>query len=70
MACKSCRSENQEKFRSEVAIHLSDSNKPLVFIFPTLLVCLECGRPEVSEEFMIPRDELFSLSRRDAARNQ
>ena len=68
MACKSCGSENQEKLRTEIAIHSPDLNKPLVFIFPTLFVCLNCGKPEIAEEFSIPRDELLLLvSSKDAA---
>jgi hypothetical protein len=61
MACKSCGSKNQEEFRTEIAIHLPGLDKPLVFIFPTLLVCLNCGKPEIAEEFRIPRDELLCL---------
>ena len=67
MACKFCGSKNQEEFRTETAIHLSDLNKPLVFIFPTLLVCLNCGKPEITAEFGIPKDELLLLARRKVA---
>jgi hypothetical protein len=67
MACKSCGSENQEEFRTEIAIHLPDRNQPLVLIFPTLLVCLNCGKPEIAEEFTIPRNELLLLARRRVA---
>ena len=67
MSCKSCESESQKEFRTEIAIHLADRNKPLVFIFPKLLVCLNCGNAAIGEEFSIPRDELVLLSRPAAA---
>ena len=66
MTCKSCGSEKQDKFGAEVAIHLS-INKPLVFIFPELLVCLYCGKAELAEGFVVPQDELRLLAKRDAA---
>jgi len=46
MTCKSCSSENQRRFSSEIIIHFSglkNLDKPAVFAFPKLLVCLECG---------------------------
>lgn len=68
VACKSCGSKNQEEVRTETAIHLPDLNKPLVFIFPTLLICLNCGKPEIAAEFTVPRDELLLLARRTFAK--
>ena len=61
MACKSCRSENQRIFDAELAIHfpgLAGLNKPIVWVFPKLLVCLDCGFAEVA----IPETELRVLS--------
>jgi hypothetical protein len=46
MACKSCASDNQTEFDSEINIHfhaLSGSGKASVLAFPTLAVCLDCG---------------------------
>jgi hypothetical protein len=46
MACKSCHSENQRNFTGEIAIHfpgLAGLNKPIVLVFPTMMVCLECA---------------------------
>jgi hypothetical protein len=40
-------------------------DKPLVFIFPEIVVCLSCGRPEFPEGFAIPENELHLLTRRD-----
>jgi len=57
MACKSCHSENQRNFISEIAIHfpgLAGLSKPIVLVFPTIVVCLECG----FAQFAIPNAEL------------
>ena len=60
MACKSCQSDNKRLFNGEVAIHfpgLKGLNKPIVWVFPKLKVCLECGLAE----FAIPESELRVL---------
>jgi hypothetical protein len=51
--CKSCSSENVQNFGGEVALHfrgLDGLNKPIVWIFPEVLVCLNCG----FAEFAVP----------------
>jgi hypothetical protein len=65
VACKSCGTEGQCKFPTEVAIHVRD--EPLVFVFPEIFVCLNCGKPEIAEEFRIPENELRLLTKGDAA---
>lgn len=58
--CKSCQSLRQEAFNGEVAIHFSGIaglNKPIVWAFPKLVVCLNCG----FTEFSIPERELRVL---------
>lgn len=60
MPCKSCESEHQSTFNAEVAIHspgLKGLNKPIVWVFPKLVVCLDCGLTE----FVIPETELRRL---------
>ena len=60
MACKSCKSENQSNFNAEIAIHFPGRKgleKPLVWVFPKLVVCLDCG----FTEFAIPETELRVL---------
>ena len=60
MSCKSCGSDSAGKFPAEIAIHFSglkNLDKPHVWIFPTLVVCLNCGYTE----FAIPEDELGLL---------
>jgi hypothetical protein len=59
--CKSCETDNQSKFTAEIAIHfpgLKNIDKPIVWVFPELLVCLECGRAE----FAIPEAKLRVLA--------
>ena len=60
MGCKACASNNQSSFNSEIAIHFSGFeglDKPIVWVFPKLAVCLECG----STEFVVPERELRVL---------
>jgi hypothetical protein len=66
MPCKSCGSINQSKFTAEMGIHflgLKNLDKPTVFVFPELIVCLDCG----TSEFAVPEAELRQLAKGDAA---
>jgi hypothetical protein len=66
MPCKSCRSVNQKKFTAEMAIHFpepKDIDKPIVWVFPEVVVCLDCG----TAEFAVLEAELRQLAKRDAA---
>ena len=61
MACKRCDSGNQRTFNGEVAIHFPGLNaldKPIVFVFPKLVVCVQCGLTE----FTVPERELRLLA--------
>ena len=63
MACKSCRSENQRNFNGELGIHHSGReglDKPLVLVFPMLVICLDCG----FAEFKVPEPQLQQLGKR------
>lgn len=49
MSCKSCYSPNQSRLGGEMGIHflgLKNIDKPTVWVFPRLLVCLDCGFTE------------------------
>jgi hypothetical protein len=62
MSCKSCSSNSQAQFGSEIMIHFSglvNLNKPAVMVFPKIAVCLECG----FAEFTIPETELRLLGK-------
>jgi hypothetical protein len=58
--CKACGADTQIKLTAEMALHfpgLKDIDKPLVWVFPEVLVCLHCG----VSEFTVPETELRVL---------
>ena len=60
MACKRCASDRQSLFNGEIAIHfpgLEGLDKPIVWVFPKLVVCLHCG----FAEFAVPEREMQVL---------
>jgi hypothetical protein len=60
MSCKQCDSEQTKTFPAEVAIRFAGVNsleKPIVFVFANLVVCLRCGLTE----FRVPANELSVL---------
>ena len=66
MPCKSCGSINQNKFTGEIGIHLpglKNIDRPAVWVFPELVVCLNCG----TAEFAVPEAQLQQLAKGDAA---
>jgi hypothetical protein len=66
VSCKSCQSQNQRNFTAEVAIHfpgLKGLGKPIVWVFPKPLVCLDCG----FTEFAISETQLRQLAENDSA---
>ena len=70
MVCRSCQSANLKPFSGEMGIHfpgLKNLDKPVVWIFPSLLVCIDCGFTEfvISEE---PRAKLNTLVDSEPAR--
>jgi len=66
MPCRSCGSVNQSKFSGEMAIHfpgLKNLDQPIVWVFPKIVVCLDCG----TAEFVLSEAELRQLAKDDAA---
>jgi hypothetical protein len=66
MPCKSCASVKQKQLTAEMGIHfigLENIDKPTVWVFPEVIVCLDCG----TAEFAIPQAELRQLAKGDAA---
>jgi hypothetical protein len=62
----SCGSTTLREFRGEIGIHflgLRNIDKPVVWVFPDLFVCLDCG----TAEFVVPEDELHQLEEGGAA---
>jgi len=58
--CTSCHSENKRIFTGEIAIHfpgLNGLNKPIVWVFPHISVCQNCGLAE----FEVPEREMEVL---------
>jgi len=45
------------------SLGLKNLDKPTVFVFPELIVCLDCG----TAEFVVPEAELRQLAKGDAA---
>ena len=66
MACKSCGADKQGAFTAEIAIHfpgLKGLDKPHVWVFPQVLVCLNCG----NADFLVREKELRALAEGNAA---
>jgi hypothetical protein len=66
MRCKSCGAVNRRKFIAEIGIHspgLKNIDMPVVWVFPELAVCVECGMAE----FAVPEAELRLLAKREGA---
>ena len=66
MRCKSCGAVNRRKFTAEIGIHftgLKNIDMPVVWVFPELAVCLECGMAE----FAVPEDKLRMLAKGEGA---
>jgi len=62
MSCRSCGLGNQTTFAAEISVHLvglENINKPVVWVFPRLLVCMDCGFTEL----MLAENELRLLGK-------
>jgi len=70
MTCQACGSERLRTFDGEMALHfpgLEGLDEPIVWVFPKVLVCLNCG----AAQFVVPEAELSVLAEdrsRSAAR--
>jgi hypothetical protein len=54
--CTPCESENQKTFIAEMIIRfpgIEGLDKPIVWLYPSISVCLECGRAQ----FVVPEKE-------------
>jgi hypothetical protein len=61
-SCPTCRSANLADLSAEMIIHfrgLKHLDNPGVWLFPKLLVCLDCG----VSWFTVPETELASLAK-------
>jgi len=60
MSCRRCASDSLKSFNGELAVHfpgLEGLDKPIVWVFPKLLVCLQCG----FGEFEVPDEQREQL---------
>jgi hypothetical protein len=66
MACKSCHSGDQRAYPAEINIHpphtSENLDKPTVWAFPSLEICLNCG----FTEFVLSVDERNELLNKQA----
>ena len=61
MNCKSCGSDKLGNVSAEIALHfpgLQGLTKPIVWVFPEVFVCLNCGKAE----FAVPETQLSCLA--------
>jgi len=61
MSCLLCGSDNRAELTAEMLIHFSGLKSlanPGVWVFPKLLVCLDCG----CSHFTVPERELASIA--------
>jgi hypothetical protein len=61
MSCLLCRSDNQAELTAEMLIHFSglkNLDKPGVWVFPKVFVCLDCGY----SHFTVLERELASIA--------
>ena len=61
MFCLLCGSGNEAEFAAEMLIHFNDLknvDKPVVWLFPEVLVCMHCG----FARFKVPATELALLT--------
>jgi hypothetical protein len=64
MLCSSCHSGRLREYNAEINVHfpgMKGLNIPTVWVFPQLLVCLDCGQahftiPDTERKILIERD--------------
>ena len=65
MPCHSCQSTNLSVFPAEINIHFpgfEGLDRPTVWAFPHLLVCMDCG----VTQFTLSSDQVRELSESDS----
>ena len=67
MSCTRCLSLHQTELNSEINLHfrgLPNLGEPGIFVFPKILVCLDCGL----SEFVIEKRELAQIGEKSITR--
>lgn len=65
-SCERCAADSLKDFNGEVAVHFPGReglNKPIVWVFPKLTICLHCG----FAEFVLPEEQRAQLGDDDFA---
>ncbi len=65
MLCKACQSANLKKFSAEMLFKSSEPknlNKADVWLYPEVIVCLNCG----GAAFAVPEEELCQFEQSDS----
>jgi len=60
MSCRQCSSDHLSTFSTETNVHFPGRgglDMPTVWMFPEVVVCLDCG----FAEFVVPKNELHAL---------
>ena len=57
ISCRRCNCDKRHTLSAEIAVHLPNLGTPHVFLFPKLLVCVNCG----FTEFVMSERELRSV---------
>jgi hypothetical protein len=65
MHCTSCGSKILRKFGADIFIHLNETGKPPVCVFPQLVVCLACG---CVVQFAVPKAAVRLLAKGEGER--
>ena len=68
MSCARCKSEDLKGFNGEIALHvpgLQGLDKPIVWVFPKVGLCLACGLAE----FEVPAEQLKQFDGHDSRAN-
>ena len=68
MSCTRCLSLHETELNTEINLHfsgLTDMDDSGIFVFPKVLVCLDCGL----SQFIVGESELAQIVDRSAKRN-
>jgi hypothetical protein len=67
MSCARCLSLHETELNAEINLHfrgLANLGDPGIFVFPKILVCLDCGL----SQFVVEKRELAQIVKRSAKR--
>ena len=75
MSCVQCASNNEAEFPTELVFHffgLQGLDKPGIFLYPKILVCLHCGfswfTTSAAEKALLAKDAIARKTRKRAGK--